>query len=167
MDALYFDLIPGKSVAEAMEPRFTCEQSPKFFRDHTVAEEDDKVAGALNFFAVDDPRSSWSDRRVPEERKAVVKPIEHLKPEDELYIGFVAVYSTFRGKGIGRTLLAFARSEARRRGLASLCLHVFEQNEGAMKLYRDLGFQIAKRHPVVAHDLIIYSGDLLLMTCAV
>ena len=145
MDALYFDLIPGKSVAEAMEPRFTCEQSPKFFRDHTVAEEDDKVAGALNFFAVDDPRSSWSDRWVPEERKAVVKPFEHLKPEGGLYIGFVAVYPLFRGKGIGRRLLAFARGEARRRGLASLCLHVFEQNEGAMKLYRDIGFQLSDR----------------------
>jgi ribosomal protein S18 acetylase RimI-like enzyme len=41
---------------------------------------------------------------------------------------------------------------------------VFEQNSGAVSLYRRLGFEIVARSPVVPHPLVRRTGDMLLMT---
>ena len=49
-------------------------------------------------------------------------------------------------------------------GLSSLSLIVFAQNEGAVSLYRWLGYKIADRRAVVPHAFIPYTGDALLMT---
>ena len=44
-------------------------------------------------------------------------------------------------------------------GLSSLSLIVFAQNEGAVSLYRWLGYKIADRRAVVPHAFIPYTGD--------
>ena len=115
-------------------------------------------------YRASDPRSHWSDPLVPNERRAVLRSFDDLQAEG-LYINFVAVYPNFRGQGIGRTLLACARVKAIEQGLSLLSLHVFEQNEGAVRLYRRLGFEIAKRSPIVSHARVIYGGNIALMTC--
>jgi len=56
---------------------------------------------------------------------------------------------------------------ARERGCAELSLQVFEQNVGAVQLYERLGFKEIDRRPVVPHELIRYTGDVLLMTASV
>jgi len=48
------------------------------------------------------------------------------------------------------------------RGQVSLL--VFERNEGAVELYRRHGFEIVDRSPVVPHEAIRYTGEVLLMT---
>jgi ribosomal protein S18 acetylase RimI-like enzyme len=40
---------------------------------------------------------------------------------------------------------------------------VFEENTAAVRLYRRLGYEIAKRAPIVPHPLIRCEGDALLM----
>jgi ribosomal protein S18 acetylase RimI-like enzyme len=44
-----------------------------------------------------------------------------------------------------------------------LSLVVFEGNTVAVRLYRQMGYEIIKRAPVVPHPLIRCSGDALLM----
>jgi ribosomal protein S18 acetylase RimI-like enzyme len=46
-------------------------------------------------------------------------------------------------------------------------LLVFEQNEGAVELYRRNGFRVVDRAPVVPHESIRYTGEVLLMTATV
>lgn len=53
----------------------------------------------------------------------------------------LAVLAGFRGRGIGRALLAAAEERARARGCAKLTLEVREDNARARGLYRERGFR--------------------------
>ena len=62
-------------------------------------------------------------------------------PRGRLYlIANVAVHPSYRRRGIARSLTARAIEHARSRGAISTWLHVREDNEGAVNLYRSLGF---------------------------
>ena len=167
LDAIYHDLVSGRSVAETMEARFSNEASYNHYRYATVAVVDGEIAGGVNLYAMDDPALHWKDPIVPEERRVVLQPFKYLEAPGGLYVDFIAVHPGFRGKGVGKLLLAFALSEARRRGLPFVHLHVFEENRGAVKLYRSLGFEIAKSHPLTPHALIAHEGNIALMSCPV
>jgi ribosomal protein S18 acetylase RimI-like enzyme len=60
-------------------------------------------------------------------------------------------------------LLAEAEKTAQVLGFAKLSLIVFEQNTGARRLYERYGYVEKRRHAVVPHPLIHYTGDALLM----
>jgi ribosomal protein S18 acetylase RimI-like enzyme len=53
----------------------------------------------------------------------------------------LAVVPAFRGRGVGRALLAAAEARARSRGCAKLTLEVREDNARARALYEAHGFQ--------------------------
>jgi GNAT superfamily N-acetyltransferase len=53
----------------------------------------------------------------------------------------LAVLPEYRGRGIGRALLAAAEQRARARGCAKLTLEVLETNDGARRLYESFGFR--------------------------
>lgn len=57
-----------------------------------------------------------------------------------LNIHDLAVLPEWRGKGIGRALLANAEDRARRRGCCKLTLEVQDDNAGALGLYESFGF---------------------------
>lgn len=59
---------------------------------------------------------------------------------DELYIK-----GAFRGKGLGRAAIEFAKEEAARLGLKLLYLEVEPHNVNAQRLYQNAGFTTHKR----------------------
>lgn len=56
-------------------------------------------------------------------------------------IANVAVHPNYRRKGIARSLTAAALDHARSRGARAAWLHVREENNAAIQLYRSMGFQ--------------------------
>jgi ribosomal protein S18 acetylase RimI-like enzyme len=52
----------------------------------------------------------------------------------------IAVSPQFRGRGVGRALMAAVETDARRLGCCKITLEVRSDNARAMALYRDLGF---------------------------
>lgn len=64
-------------------------------------------------------------------------------------------------------MLSIAREQARERGLGVLSLLVFEHNVGAVRLYERDGFRVVDRAPIVPHDLIHHTGDVLLMAAEI
>ena len=56
-------------------------------------------------------------------------------------IANVATHPDYRRRGIGRALTEMAMQRAREKGANSLWLHVRDDNPGAIKIYRDLGFR--------------------------
>ena len=52
----------------------------------------------------------------------------------------IAVLPRFRGRGIGRALLAAVEAEAKKRGACKLTLEVLSGNSPAIALYADAGF---------------------------
>jgi len=80
-----------------------------------------------------------------EEEKRVVGNLTlipyHIQREQTLLIANVAVHPDYRRRGIAYRLTAKAIEHARQRGIQATWLHVREENEPAIKLYRSLGFR--------------------------
>lgn len=97
------------------------------------------------------------------ETDPVLLPYTKLEQYGSYYICAMAVFEQFRGMGIGTKLLRIAEDKANELRLPELSLIVFDQNEGAKRLYERSGFYEVKREPTVPHELIHYTGDALLM----
>jgi GNAT superfamily N-acetyltransferase len=65
----------------------------------------------------------------------------NLHQAPTMLIANVAVHPDYRRRGIAYRLTAKAIDHARQRGIRTTWLHVREENEPAIKLYRSLGFQ--------------------------
>ncbi len=98
---------------------------------------------------------------------SILKPYEELEIPGSFYICALALFPTFRGRGVGTKMLSIASEQTHERGFGTLSLLVFEQNEGAVRLYERNGFEVSGRAPVVPHELIDHTGEVLLMTLEV
>jgi ribosomal protein S18 acetylase RimI-like enzyme len=66
------------------------------------------------------------------------------------WIEQLAVAHSARGLGLGRALLLHSLPELRSRGATSLALGVQAENENAIGLYRDIGFEVEREWRVYA-----------------
>lgn len=66
------------------------------------------------------------------------------------WIRQVAVARAARGRGLGRALLLHALAELRSRGATTFALGVQAANANAIRLYRDVGFEVAREWRVYA-----------------
>lgn len=78
----------------------------------------------------------------------------------------IGVRASFQGQGIGTSLMNEAEKFARSRNMHRMELEVFENNQGAVRLYEKLGYQIEgrRREAVKTSDGysdIIWMGKLL------
>ena len=136
--------------------RYEREDSVFSYRNCTIVEVAGGIAGMLVAF----PLHSDGDAV---ETDPVLVPYSRLEEDNSYYICGMAVFPEHRGRGIGHRLLDLAEKHARAKGFAKLSLIVFEQNEGAKRLYDRTGYREKARQPVVPHPLIHYTGDAVLM----
>lgn len=147
---------PGEDILDVGRRRYEREDSPFSYRNCKLVELQEAVVGMLVAFPMEvDETYQVAD--------PVLVPYSVLEEDQSYYICGMAVAESERGKGIGRTLLVEAEEDCRRCGLHKLSLIVFEQNVRAKRLYERFGYAESRRHPVVPHPLIHYTGDALLM----
>jgi ribosomal protein S18 acetylase RimI-like enzyme len=149
---------PGLTPLEIGARRFAREERNFSYKNCVVAEQDGAVIGMLFTFPIEEEQEADGEPADP-----ILKPYEELEIPGSFYICALALLPGFRGRGVGKKMLSIAREQARERGFGTLSLLVFEQNEGALRLYESNGFEVAGRAPVVAHELIDHTGDVLLM----
>jgi ribosomal protein S18 acetylase RimI-like enzyme len=148
---------PGENIIDFGARRYASENSVFSYRNCTVAEVDGEVAGILVAFPMYESGEDVSDI------DPVLAPYMKLEQPNSYYICAMALFPEYRVKGIGTRLLEIAEEQAREKNLMQLSLIVFEQNEGAKKLYERHGYYEIKRELVVPHELIHHTGDALLM----
>ena len=164
VDAVY-DGVPGPSApATLIERRFTVAGSVNHYGNSTVAVHQGAVVGQVICYPMDDTLDEAADPVVPSSHLVYWQPMKALRVPGSYYISSLAVLPDYQNQGIGSAFIAIARSRAREQGLREISLHVFEQNSGAVALYRRSGFEIFGREPAVPHRLIRFTGDLLAMT---
>jgi ribosomal protein S18 acetylase RimI-like enzyme len=167
-EVLYDGLIPGQSIESLVQPQFAQPDTTPFYENHWVAMYDGQVVGGIHAFAMKDMEKFPRDPLVPEARHAMAEEyLHHLPAPDTYYIHALAVYPEFRGKGIATILLSLGLKHAENEGFAECSLYVFAENTSAVALYKKYGFKVANRYRITEHPLLYYSGDTLLMTCAV
>jgi ribosomal protein S18 acetylase RimI-like enzyme len=149
---------PGLTPLEIGARRFAREEGNFSYKNCVVAEQDGAVIGMLFTFPIEEEQEADDEPADP-----ILKPYEELEIPGSFYICALALLPGFRGRGVGTKMLSIARRQAHQRGFGTLSLLVFEQNEGALRLYERNGFKVAGRAPVVEHELIDHTGDVLLM----
>jgi ribosomal protein S18 acetylase RimI-like enzyme len=150
---------PGEGILDVGERNYARACYVFGYRNCTLAELDDEIIGMLVSYPVPPPEEDAGDDSID----PVLAPYGRLNQYNSHYICAMAVIPEYRGTGIGARFLSMAQDEARATGSKQLSLLVFEQNAGALRLYRRHGFREADRAPVVPHELIHFTGDVLLM----
>jgi len=147
---------PGEDPLIVGQRRYAREDTVFSYLNCTVIEYAGRVIGMLVAFSMHtDPAAVESD--------PVLAPYSGLEEDGSYYICGMAVIPEYRGRGLGTRLLALAEEQAAERGFDKLSLIVFEQNEGAKRLYDRHGYNEAGRAAVYPHPLIHYTGDAILM----
>jgi len=153
---------PGLAPLEIGALRYASEEGNFSYKNCMVAEQDRAVIGMLSTFPIKDEQEAGD---APAD--LVLEPYEELEIPGSFYVCALALFPRFRGRGLGTEMLSIAREQARERGFSTLSLLVFEQNEGALRLYKRNGFKVVDQAQVVPHNLIHHTGDVLLMASKV
>jgi ribosomal protein S18 acetylase RimI-like enzyme len=163
------DDYPGLILVEIGAKRYANPDSLFSYKNCVLAQQNNETIGLMLTFAsaqaeeVESPQISI-ESELPE--SDVLAPYS-LEAPGTWYICALALFPEFRGRGIGTQFLQLAHQQAAERGFSKLSLLCFEQNAGALKLYKRNEFEVIDRAPVVPHPLIHHTGDILLMTAPV
>ena len=160
--------IPDLSLLEIGEQRYAREDTEFSYQNCVVAEIDGDLAGMLVSFPIENVEVDSAEPATPASGEPdVLAPYRELEVPGSYYICGIALLPRYQGQGLGTRMCEIAKNLARARNCAELSLLVFEQNIGAVRLYERLGFKEIDRRAVVPHELIRYTGDVLLMTMPV
>ena len=151
----------GQPSIEVGIERVLREDANFSYRNAVVAEVDGRVAALMLAY----PLPEHSDVNL-DEVPDLVRPLEELEQRvpGTFYINIIATYPEYRGMGLGTKLLEAAPALASGAGCSELSLQVFEQNEGALRLYERHGYREIARLPAVPHPSYPYEGYIVLMT---
>ncbi len=152
---------PGLTPLEIGARRYAGEESAFSYKNCTVAELGGEVIGMLHAFPMEEEPEATDEPMDP-----ILEPYAMLEVPGSYYVSAMAVFPEHRGKGLGTRILEVAKERARHSGRGQVSLLVFECNKGAVELYRRNGFEVIDRAPVVPHEVIRYTGEVLLMTAA-
>jgi ribosomal protein S18 acetylase RimI-like enzyme len=77
--------------------------------------------------------------------------------DGDYYISNIAIYSQYRGRGLGKGLILKAEQEAKRVGAERIVLDVEKENINAINFYKKLGYRITKEFSIsLKTDKILY-----------
>jgi GNAT superfamily N-acetyltransferase len=164
-EALFGDL--DHSVEEIIETDLSNPTLTDYYKNYRVAHNHNGVVGGLHSFPCDDFENDIRNPLVPEERYLIESPFLEIDATGTYYIESLSVFPEFARQGIGSLLLELARRLAVERSFTELGLHVFAENSVAVSLYKKHGYREMGRRPIIPHPRMVYSGDILLMTCNV
>lgn len=148
----------GRPLLEIGTERYARENAVFSYENCVMADIDGAVAGMMHVFQMRQPVEVDEEDIDP-----VLRPYDELELPNTFYISGIAFYPEHRGQGIGSRLLDLASEIARDRKLDGVSLIAFAQNEAAVRLYLRKGYEIVDSRPVVAHEMINYTGDAVLM----
>lgn len=77
-----------------------------------------------------------------------------LEYDDHLLMDNVAVDTGYQGRGIGKTLIAFAEAEAARRGYGEIRLYTHETMVENIRMYAKLGYEETGRGEQAGYDRV-------------
>jgi GNAT superfamily N-acetyltransferase len=167
MEAIYHDVMPGQGAKQVIERLFSRVGASTALANCWIAEYEGQVVGGLNAFSLAlfdaEPSNPW----LREDRQGLLTPFRALFNDvgcdEAYYVRAVAVYSKFRGLGVGEALMVQAHNDTRINGFSRTCLAVFADNTLAVEFYRRLGYTVVAGHPAPTHRLMRYQGDTLLL----
>lgn len=152
----------GQDLLEVGAKNASSETENFSYRNTIVAEKDSDIVAMLLAYRLPEEKNAENLETLPE----LVRPLVELEQcvPGSFYINMIATLPESRGKGIGSKLLDIANQLAQEEGCDLLSIEVFEQNDGALRLYQKHGYEIIESRPVVPHECHPYDSNVLLLT---
>lgn len=152
----------GQTIEQVGAEKLHSEQDNFSYRNVQVAVIDNQIAGMMLAYRLPDA----DDAEDLDEYPAFIRPMIELEQcvPSSFYINMLATFPDYRNMSIGTKLMNRVDRLAGDAGCTISSIAVFDQNEGALRLYRRLGYKIIENRPVVPHGSHPYDGNLLLLT---
>lgn len=153
----------GQTPLDVGMERARREEGGFSYRNASVMEVDGNVAGmVLGYRQSDEMDETEECEGAPEFLKPLI--VLECRAPGTFYVNALATYPEHRSKGFGSRLMAEAERLAQEQETDTLSLIAFEQNEGAVRLYKRLGFDVVDKHELIPHESFDSTGYELLMT---
>ncbi len=152
--------MPSEDILDVGERCYEREDGVFSYKNCSIVEVDGVIAGMMVAFPIVSGERA-ADEKVNED--PVLAPYSRLEEENSYYICGVALFSEYRGKGLGHQFMALAKQQAMLRKLNKLSLVVFENNINAIRIDKGLGYKEIKREKIVEHPMINHAGYAMLM----
>jgi len=152
---------PGQDIID-IGAKKACSETGNFsYHNVHLAELNNEIAAMLLAYKLPEDDDTNLDE-LPE----IIRPLIELEQcvPGSFYINMIATYPQHRGKAVGTKLLGAVDQLAKVADCELISLEVFEQNDGALRLYQRLDYNIIERRKVVPHECYPYTGDILLLT---
>lgn len=152
----------GQEPIDVGTGRAAREDADFSYRNAVVAEEDGEVVAMVLAYRLPEAGDIADLEEMPE----VLRPLAELEllAPGTFYVNVLATLPGYQGRGLGSRLLEVANDLAAEAGCDELSIQVFEQNEGAVRLYERHGYRTVARRRAIPHPSYPYDGDVLLMT---
>jgi len=153
---------PGEEI-EDVGAKYAASETANFsYRNTHLAVINTAIAGMLLAYRLPDPGDAEDLHDYPEFIRPMIE-LEQCVP-GSFYINMLATYPAYRNQAVGTALMNYANGLAASAGCGIISLEVFEQNAGALRLYRRLGYSVTDRRRVIPHPCHPYEGDIVLLT---
>ena len=153
---------PGQDPLDIGEARAARAEGGFSFSNAQIARQGADILGMVLGYPI-----TRTPAERPDDVPAPIAPFVELEALSvgTWYINALAVRAERRGQGLGARLMEAAEQTARSDGFDRCSIQVFERNEGAVRLYRRLGYEEIVRSPVRLHPCPPYHrGNVLLLT---
>jgi ribosomal protein S18 acetylase RimI-like enzyme len=153
---------PGQNLTDVGAHNAASESENFSYRNVHLALINEDIAGMLLAYKLPDSDTEENLEDYPEFIRPLIE-LEQCVP-NSFYINMIATYPQYRNKGVGKALMNIIDSLATEAGCKLISIEVFEQNEGALRLYQRLGYKIIEKRKIIPHSSHPYSGNILLLT---
>lgn len=164
VDYLLSNLVPGFTPAELLCSAVLSEDNAYCYENVIMAMEDEHHIGLMLAYPGDKHTLPGAARNFLFKRRLdLLKDILMSQDHDSLHINTLWVRNDFRGTGIADSFIELASLMASDYELPRLSLHVWADNQRAIRFYKRHGFIQNKHIPVNHHPLLPHQGGKLLM----
>jgi ribosomal protein S18 acetylase RimI-like enzyme len=164
-ESLLDGVVPGIRAKQFLRLAVKDEDSPLNFANAIVAVGEGKVVGlALSYPVSEFGLHPLLQSLLPDVRLEPFKRFFESRVPGSWYLNSLSVVEAFRGQGLAKLLVACCGDLAVSAGQSTLSLHVWADNEAALKLYRNLGFNEIERVPVGLRAKNQRPGEMVLMS---
>ena len=151
----------GQDIEDVGAEKLKSENENFSYRNALIATIEEKIAGMMLAYKLEDEEEDLD--ALPEFIRPLIE-LEQLVPAT-FYINMLATFPKYRNMSIGTTLMQRVDAQALKKGCSTTSIQVFDENEGALRLYLRLGYQIIDSRKVIPHSCHPYKGgEVLLLT---
>lgn len=152
----------GQELVDVGASRVASETGNFSYKNAWMASVGDMVAGMVLAYHLPGEKDMPQPDDFPDFLRPLIE-LERCAPES-FYVNMLAVYPECRQRGIGTDLMENVDRLTVESGSAVSSIQVFEENHGAVRLYRRLGYRVVDKRNSIPHPCQVRGGRIFLMT---